>query len=185
MKNNQQFYIVFVDETGFMLAPLARRTLAPRGKTPILKVSASHGKISVIGAMALQRPTNQFSFFFELLGDNANFRGGSVAAFVKRLRTQLTGSITLLWDNYCIHRARPVKDYIESTPTIEVVEFPPYAPELNPVDYVWSYVKYGRLANYCPANLTELRQRITDELTLVASQSGLLSALFKRAGLPL
>ncbi len=28
-------------------------------------------------------------------------------------------------------------------PSMEVVELPPYAPELNPVDYVWSYVKHA------------------------------------------
>jgi hypothetical protein len=185
MKKNGRSFIVFVDETGFMMEPVLRRSWAPRGQTPILKVSDPHGKISVIGAMALQRETYQFTFYFRLLGDNANFKGRSVAEFVKYLRGRLKGPITLLWDEYCIHRARPVKEYIEVTPTIEVAEFPPYAPELNPVDYVWSYVKYGRLANYCPLTLTELRQRITEELVLVAAQPTLLRALFSRAGLPL
>jgi transposase len=78
-----------------------------------------------------------------------------------------------------------VKDFLDGTPSIEVVEFPPYAPELNPVDYVWPCVKYDRLANYRPRNLAELRQRITEELTLVAEQPGLQKALFSRAGLPL
>jgi hypothetical protein len=185
MNNDDRSFIVFIDETGFMIAPLVRRSLAPRGQTPIIKISNPHGKISVIGAIVLQRQPIQFSFYFHLLEDNANFKGGSVATFVKYLREQIDGSITLLWDDYCIHRARPVKKYIEATPTIAVAEFPPYAPELNPVDYVWSYVKYGRMANYCPSNLTELRQRITEELTLVAEQPALLRLLFSRAGLPL
>jgi putative transposase len=78
-----------------------------------------------------------------------------------------------------------VKEYLRKNPTIEAEQFPPYAPELNPVDYVWSYVKYGRLANYCPHNLAELRRRVTQELTSVAGQPKLLRALFSRKGLPL
>jgi len=185
VKDENRSYIVFVDETGFMLGPLVRRTWAPRGHTPILSVSDPHKNISAIGGLALQRKPVQFSFYFHLLKDNANCKGRTVLDFVKRLRQELDGPITLLWDEYCIHRARLVKEYIERTPGIEAEEFPPYAPELNPVDYVWSYVKYARLANYCPKDLTELRQRITDELTCVSAQPKLLKALFSRAGLPL
>jgi transposase len=185
MQTHGRPYIVFVDETGFMMGPTVRRSWAPRGKTPILKITDPHGKISAIGAMALQREPDQFSFYFHLLADNTNFKGPSVAEFVKSLHRRLDGPFTLVWDDYCIHRARPVRDLIEATPTIQVVEFPPYAPELNPVDHVWSYVKYGRMANYCPGHLAELRQRVTEELTLVSQQPLLLKALFCRANLPL
>jgi transposase len=184
MGDRRRSFIVFVDETGFMLAPLVRRSRAPRGRPPVLEVSDPHAKISVISALALQRRPVRFSFYFRLLGDNANFTGATVASFVKHLRQELGGPITLLWDEYCIHRARAVKDYIGRTQGIEAEEFPPYAPELNPVDYVWSYVKYGRLANYAPQDLGELRPRLTEELTRVAEQPKLLRALFSRAGLP-
>jgi hypothetical protein len=46
-------YIVFVDEAGFMLAPLRRRTWAPRGCSPIIRISEPHGRISVIGAITI------------------------------------------------------------------------------------------------------------------------------------
>ena len=105
--------------------------------------------------------------------------------FVANIRELLHGPITLLWDEYCIDRARPVKEYLRNNPSVEAEEFPPYAPELNSVDYVWSYVKYGRLANYCAQNLTELRQRVTEELNSVAEQPNLLRALFSRTGLAL
>jgi transposase len=33
------------------------------------------------------------------------------------------------------------------------VEFPPgYAPELNPVEYLWSHWKQHELPNFCPQN---------------------------------
>jgi transposase len=46
-------HLAFVDETGFMLNSLVRRTFAPRGKTPVNRVSDPHARISVIGAITV------------------------------------------------------------------------------------------------------------------------------------
>jgi hypothetical protein len=150
-------YIVFVDESGFMVAPLLRRTWAPRGCTPIVRISEPHGRISVIGAITISPERRDFSFYFQLSADNANFRGESVVQFIDYVHLKVRGPITLLWDQILIHRAKPVMDYFARHRRLVVEAFPPYAPELNPVDNVWSYVKYNRLANYSPRNLYELR----------------------------
>ena len=118
-------YIVFIDETGFMLAPTFRRTWAPRGKTPTIKVSEPHERISAIGAMTLRRQSFEFGFHFHLLNDNANFTGQRVARFVANIHELLHSPITLLWDEYCIHRAKPVKEYLRNNPTVVAEEFPP------------------------------------------------------------
>ena len=178
-------YIVFVDETGFMLGPLVRRTWAPRGKTPVVRVTTPHERISCMGAMTIRRSPSCFGFHFRLLPDNLNFRGYSTAAFLSYLRQKLHGPITLIWDEIRIHSAAPVKEFLSKNPSIEVVELPPYAPELNPVDYVWSYVKYSRLANYCLKDLFELRATVTTELTKVKRSRRLLKALFSGTGLSL
>src|SRR5438094_3758524 len=146
-------YIVFVDESGFMLAPLRRRTWAPRGCTPIIKISEPHGRISVIGAITISPQRRHFSFYFQLSADNINLRGDSVMKFIEKVRHKVRGPITLLWDQIPIHRAKPVTDYFARHRRLVVEAFPPYAPELNPVDNVWSYVKYNRLPNYTPRNL--------------------------------
>src|SRR5688572_10754365 len=178
-------YIVFIDETGFMMGPLVRRTWAPRGQTPIIKVTRPHERISAIGAMTIRRSPIRFGFQFQLLADNANFKGTSVAAFVRDVRKRLRAPITVIWDECRIHWAWPMKKLLEENPSIEVEALPPYAPELNPVDYVWSYVKYGRLANYCPRDITELRRTVSSELALVAEQPALLRSLFSGTGLTL
>lgn len=61
--------------------------------------------------------------------------------------------------------------------------FPPYSPELNPVDNVWGYVKYNRLANYAPMDLVTLRQRITAEFRRLQKRPDLLKSFHKRTGL--
>jgi transposase len=178
-------YIVFVDESGFMLAPLLRRTWAPRGHTPIVKISHPHGRISVIAAITISPERRHFSFYFQLSADNANLRGDSVVRFIDHVRHKIRGPITILWDQIMIHRAKPVTDYFVRHRRLVVEVFPPYAPELNPVDNVWSYVKYNRLANYTPRNLHELRQRITTEFYRLQRQPDLLRSFFKHTGLSL
>jgi len=55
MAEGEESYIVFVDETGFMLDPLVRKTWAPRGKTPVVRVTTPHERISGIGAMTIRK----------------------------------------------------------------------------------------------------------------------------------
>lgn len=105
-------YIVFVDESGFMLAPLLRRTWALRGCTPVIKVSEPHGRISVIGAITISPERRHFSFCFQLSEENANFRGDLVVQFIEYVRRKIRGPVTLLWDGILIHRAKPVSDYL-------------------------------------------------------------------------
>jgi transposase len=176
---------MFVDEAGFMLAPLVRRTWAPRGQTPVIKLSEPHGRISVIAAITISPVRRHFGFYFHLLADDANFHGYSVALFVEDVHHRIGNSITLVWDSIAIHCAKPVRDYLAAHRRIVVEPFPPYAPELNPVDNVWGYVKYNRLANYPPQNLDELRRRITAELLRLQKRPDLLQSFLKRSGLGL
>jgi transposase len=41
-----------------------------------------------------------------------------------------------------------------------VFRFPGYAPELNPVEYVWSPMKVKDTANFCPDTLREVEQQV-------------------------
>lgn len=178
-------YIVFVDESGFMLAPLVRRTWALRGCTPVIKVAKPHERISVIGAITISPERRHFGFYFQLSEDNANFYGDSMVQFIEDVYRKIRGPITILWDQIAIHRAKPMVDYLNRRRRIVVEPFPPYAPELNPVDNVWSYVKYARLSNYTDLNLSELRKRITAEFYRLQKRPDLLRSFFKRTGLSL
>ena len=169
-----------------MMEPLVRRTWARRGHTPVLRVSDEpHGRISAIGAMTIRLKPRKFGFLFHLLPDNANFHGDTVAEFLAHLHSKLNSNITLLWDSICIHSAEPVNNFLAAHPAITVELFPPYAPELNPVDNIWSYVKYGRLSNYCPYTLAELRKSVRAEFFRLQKRPDLLEALFRHTGLAL
>jgi transposase len=157
-------HLVFLDESCYRLTPTVRRTLAPRGHTPILPCWDKRDKISAISAITLSPQQMHPALFFELLPDKQNFHGEEVVAFLKDLKRHL-GRFTVVWDRSRIHgRSRVVKDYLAKHPEIVAEDFPGYAPELNPDELVWCWTKYGRLCNYAAANLGVLRERVLAEL---------------------
>jgi len=178
-------WLAFIDETGFMLGPVIRRTYAPRGHSPVIKETDPHRKISAIGALLISPYRRRFRFRFHLLEDDHNCRGPSVASFVAAVYQELAGPLTLFWDDIVIHSASPVEVYLQQHPRIVVETLPHYAPELNPVDRIWGYVKFDRLPNYTPPDLVNLRDRVTEEFRQVQSNESLLRSLFRATGLTL
>jgi transposase len=157
-------HLVLLDESCFQLTPTVRRTLAPRGQTPILKCWDKRDKISAISAVTLTPRRHLPGLVFQLLPDKENFHGIEVVEFLKLMRRQWS-RFTVIWDRNQIHsRSKVVRAYLEDHPEIVVEDFPAYAPELNPDELVWGWTKYGRLANYAAENLQALRKRVEAEL---------------------
>jgi transposase len=129
-------YLVFLDEAGFMLSPTSRCTFAPRGVTPVIQVSDPHGRISAAGALVVSPERKRLRFLYRLLPDNVNFRGDSLAEFIREICKKIPGPIVLIWDGIPIHCSEAVKRYLERRRRVIVEQFPAYAPELNPVDNV-------------------------------------------------
>jgi putative transposase len=179
----RQASLVFIDESGFLLAPTLRRTFAPRGSRPVVKVSDPHGRISAIGAITIDPTRKHLGVLYYLLSDNANFNGDRVVQFVNQVCNQTSGPLAVVWDSIPIHTSKLMEDYLEKTGRLTVEQFPPYAPELNPIDKVWAYLKYGRLANYTPATLTELRARLVSELAELEKRQDVIAACVRAAGL--
>jgi transposase len=176
-------HLVFIDEAGFMASPTRRRTFAPRGKTPIVKVIDPHGRISAAGAIIVNPTNSRLNFMYHLLSDNANFHGNSFVLFLKEIVHHIHGPITFLWDGFSIHLSKPVKEFLEQHPEIAVEQFPEYAHELDPVDNAWLYIKYDRLPNYPPATLDELRVCLIQELRALQKKRNILAWCIEKAGL--
>jgi transposase len=177
-------HLVFLDEAGFMLAPTNRRTYAPRGHTPVYKIGNPHGRISVIGAMTISPRQRHFGLYFHMLDDNANFRGETIVPFLDELRRKVRGPLTILWDAIPIHRAVPVTDFLHKHRTIVPELFPRYAPNLNPVDKIWFYVKFSRLPNFAPPCLSVLRRSVNRELHRLKQHPEVLKSFFELTKLP-
>lgn len=143
-------WLVFLDESGLLLLPMVRRTWSRRGHTPVLRhVDGRRKKVSAIAALCVSPDRREVRLYFQLLVD-ANFNAVAVRGFLKQLARHLRQPLLLLWDRAKIHGG------LETQVLLDVLDwrefyFPPYAPELNPVEYVWSYLKTKPLANLaCP-----------------------------------
>jgi transposase len=55
---------------------------------------------------------------------------------------------------------------------------------LNPVEFLWSHLKYARLANFVPTSLSHLDQTVQTHLQSVGQTPGLLKALWHGSKLP-
>lgn len=139
------------------MAPLVRRSWAPRGHTPVLyQRTRSHKKVSAIVALCVSPKRDSVHLYFRLHPD-ANINAVSVKDFFKDLSRQLRSPVVLVWDRLLAHRARLVQSFIRKR---DIYSFflPPYAPELNPVENVWGYLKMNSMANmthFDVASLTE------------------------------
>jgi transposase len=177
---------VFVDESGFQLEPLVRRTYAPRGKTPVQRAWHRKGRVSAISAVTVSPKRRRLGLYFRLLPENTNARAEDTVAFLAGLRAALRGPMTVVWDRSKIHsRSAVVKQYLAKHPEILAEDFPGYAPEANPDEGVWGWTKYQRLANYAPDSTHELRFRLWDELSSLRGRPDLLGSFIRHADVPL
>jgi transposase len=178
-------HLAFVDESGFMMTPTIRRTFAPCGSTPVNKVFNPHGRISVCGAIVVSPTRSYVGLHYYMLEDDTNFRGPRVVDFLKHLQNQVAGPITIVWDQIIIHSSNVVLEHLATASNITTEPFPPYAPELNPVDRAWFYLKYGRLPNFAPPTMDKLRHAVDSELKRLQKQPGLLCSFIRQSNLPI
>jgi transposase len=106
-----------------------------------------------------------------------------VIGFLRQLLRQLDGSVILIWDRLMAHRARKVKRFIDRKPQLQSFFLPPYAPELNPVENVWGYLKMNPLANYAASDIESLATRTRCHARSAQRMQRLLHAFLNRSPL--
>jgi hypothetical protein len=178
-------HVAFLDESGFMLMPLVRRTLARRGQRVFLHASAKHDRISAISCVTLSAQARHVGLYFWLLV-NENFHGAEVVAFLTFLLHAVRGEWTIVWDRSNIHsKSRVVRAWLAKHPQVVIEEFPAHDPDNDPDEWVWSWAKYGKLSNLCPADVEYLFDDVWEALDELKHQPCLLASFVMDAGVPL
>ena len=168
--------IVCIDESGLSQQPHRVRTWAPKGQTPVLQYHFNWKRFSVVAGITL------INFYFQLF--DGSIKSAQVITFVQHLRRHLPGKLLLLWDRAGIHRSRAVRQYLNSLDGQIAVEYlPAYAPELNPVEYLWGHLKQHELANFCARHGWELSLHATRALRRMRRRPSLIAAFWKQAEL--
>lgn len=176
--------LLFLDESGFFLTPTVRRTWGPTGQTPELSCPDKRDRLSAISGISLSPQRSRLNFYFTLLPDNKNVKAADVVRFIRHVKKQLGGPFTVLWDGSNTHsRSRLVKAYLAKHPEVVAETFPAYAPEINPDENVWSWTKYGRLANLAAQDIRDLRACVENELSSLKRNRHLLDSFIRDAEL--
>lgn len=170
--------IVFVDETGISLIPNARKTWAKRGKTPILRHQFRWPKLSAIAAI-----TPVGKLYFRVHDDS--IKEDQVIAFVKHLLRHTRKYLVILWDGGPSHRSNKTKAFLTTQSNrVEVHRLPAYAPELNPIELLFSHLKNQQLANVAPHNEIELRQVVRKATVRIRNHPARIRRIIQGSDLP-
>ena len=77
-------------------------------------------------------------------------RSEQIIEFLGALKCQIKRPLLIVWDGVATHPSRLVKAWLEEqNGHIAVARLPPYAPEFNPVETIWAYLKKHEIANLC------------------------------------
>jgi transposase len=170
--------IVFIDESGLSERPTRVKTWAPKGQTPVLQYSFNWKQLSVVAGISF------WNFYFRLHG--GAIRGPQFVEFLQALIKQIRGKLLVIWDGLPAHRSRVVTQYVESLDGHIVIErLPAYAPELNPVEYIWGYMKQRELANLCLNTIGEVGAFARRRLKSMQRRPRLITAFWHQAELPI
>jgi transposase len=130
------------------------RTYAPRGQTPVLSLPLTRDHLSVIGGLTedgrlLQQTQAQA------------FNGAGVVEFLRHLLLHVPGKLLVIWDGAPIHRGQAVQEFLRTAgQRIWLERLPAYAPDLNPIEGIWHYLKHRELGNVCCYDQVELRAEL-------------------------
>lgn len=164
-----------------MLIPNVARTWAPRGHTPFVYHLYKRDRISAISALAVSPKRRRLALYIQCR--TRNLTGLDVRTFLTHLLKHLRGPVVLLWDRGPIHRRKEVKQFLCTHPRLRVEDFPAYAPELNPAEYVWTQADRA-LSNSASEDLAELRGRLQTSVRRLRGSQQLLWSCIYASDLP-
>lgn len=156
------------------------RTYAPRGQTPTLKVPLTRDHLSAISAL-----TTDGRLFCQV--QTRAFTGPDVVRFLKHLLRHVPGKLVILWDGAPIHRSQVVKDFLAQggAQRIHLVSLPGYAPDLNPDEGVWRYLKRVEMGNRWCDDLPDLTREVRRATARLRQKPHILKSCIRHAGYPL
>jgi transposase len=143
--------IIWVDQSGFYLLPHHVRTWARCRQTPVLRVPLTRDHRSAIGAI-----TSDGRLFLQT--QSGAYHSVEVVRFLRLLLRKIPGKLLIIWDGAPIHRGQPIKAFLArgAAKRIHLEQLPGYAPDLNPVEGIWNYLKCRELGNVCCQDFLEL-----------------------------
>jgi len=169
--------IVFMDESGRSQTPTVVATWSPCGETPTLNHVFGWSRCSIISTI-----TPEGGFHYRIY--SCSIKSSQILTFLKHLLAHIKEDIILFWDGIPTHKSNIVKDFLEENEKrIEVHRLPPYAPDTNPDEFVFRYLKYVRVPNSCPKTHYELLTETRNGMEAIRRRPQIIQSFFRTAGL--
>jgi len=105
-------------------------------------------------------------------------------AYMKDVKRMMRGrKLLLIWDGLPGHRAKIVADWVAGQRSwLRTERYPGYAPELSPVEYLWSPIKTKDLAHIPPKGLADLIRRVRGAFRRIKKDKRILIGCLRKAG---
>jgi len=164
--------IFFLDEAGFQSDPILGRTYGLKGKTPVVQTSGQRQRINVISAVSARGEFWAATYDGKL--DAAMF-----VEFLKDFRKSQTETIFLVLDGLAVHKSKVVEQYLATVKgRLELHPLPPYCPDLNPDEFVWSHMKNNGVSKKPLKQNESLRKRVEEDLRNLHGNEQLVRSFF-------
>lgn len=165
--------IFFSDEAGFQSDPVLGRTYGLRGQTPVVRTSGQRQSLNVISAVNARGE-------FWAVTYTGKLNAESFVCFLQNFMASQVGRICLVVDGHPAHKANAVKNYIKSLKgRLELHFLPPYAPDLNPDEFVWSHMKNNGVSKKPLKTNESLQSRVDHDLNRIRENPKLVKSFFQ------
>lgn len=135
-------------------------------------------QMSVIAGLSWSRI--YFGFF-----DGA-IRGEQVIEFLGAFKRQIRNKLPVIWDGEATHRSRLVRGWLDQQDgRVAEAALPPYAPELNPVEAIWAYLRVHEIADPCPTAIGDVSDFALRRLKSMQRRPRRIQAFWRQAALAL
>jgi transposase len=139
LKDNE--LLMYSDEAGVKLDVDLCKIWAPKGQQPEIVTHSPSGRVNLTGFVC---PSNGKIFINQMeKGNSENFI--KQLSFISEACKDFI--VKLYVDNARWHKTKAVMEYVEKTPNIELRFLPKYAPEINPMERHWWYLRKRKTKN--------------------------------------
>jgi len=164
--------IYFLDEAGFQSDPVLGRTYGLKGHTPVVTTSGQRQSINAISAVNAKG-----EFWYNVYSGKLNAE--RFVEFLKDLMKRRRERVFLVVDGHPSHKAKTVQAYVKSLGgKLELHFLPPYAPDLNPDEFVWAHAKTNGVSKKPLRENESMKERVEADLMAIKQNKKLVRSFF-------
>ncbi len=174
------------------MTPPTSRTWGRRGHTPVIRVRGRSQRRISIAALTCYKPGHRSRLLYRPKRHTDHKHGGRRSFTWTEYRDllicahqQLDAPLVLVWDNLNVHLDARLRHFIDTRDWITSFQLPPYAPDLNPVEGVWSLLRRAGQCNTAFDDPDHLMRVLRTHLRRIQYRPDLIDGCLTATGLTL